>query len=74
MSMANSNDTFRNQTRDHPACSAASQPVAPRVPPGLYEIHKQIILVIAEILMLWYVEGTLTGIVYSASVICYPLR
>jgi len=35
--MENSNDSIRNRTRDHPACSAVSQPSAlPRAPCSIY--------------------------------------
>jgi hypothetical protein len=61
MLITNSNDAFGTQTRDHPACNATSQPIAPPRARELNEIHKQIILVNAEILMLWYVECALTG-------------
>jgi hypothetical protein len=33
MSMKNSNDTVRNQSRDLPVCSAVPQPLRHRVPP-----------------------------------------
>jgi hypothetical protein len=41
MSVTNSNDAFGNQTRDHPACSTASQPIAPPHARELKEIQKK---------------------------------
>jgi hypothetical protein len=53
MSINNSNDTIRNQTRDLPACSAVPQPTAPLRAPI-------IIIIVIIILSISFMQGIYT--------------